>query len=127
MSGGMRQGDAMPSGDARQFAREFGLRRQNAEQLRDLARAQGADVTELDRAIRDLRLLESGRPLGDPQGAERLQAELIERLKSFEFGLYRQLTGANAHRSALGARSPVPSEYRAEVEEYYRSLARPRP
>lgn len=119
-------GNAGPQ-DPRQLAREFGLRRQNAERLRDLARAQGADVAELDRAIRDLRQLEAGRVLGDPLGSAALQAEVIDRLKAFEFALYRQLTGTGTQRSALGARSPVPSEYRAEVEEYYRSLARPRP
>jgi hypothetical protein len=134
--GGMRaRGQASTAGgagsagpqDARQFAREFGLRRQNAERLRDLAREQGVDVADLERAIRDLRQLESGRPLGDPLGAAQLQSEVIDRLKAFEFGLYRQLTGAGTPRAALGARSPVPSEYRAEIEEYYRSLARPRP
>ena len=109
----------------RQFSREFGLRRENAEALRDLARAQGVDVAELDRAIRDLRRLESGRPFGDPQGAAELQDDVIDRLKTFEFGLYRLLTPGDSARSALSARSPVPSEYRAQVEEYYRSLARP--
>jgi hypothetical protein len=120
-------GNAGPQQDPRQLAREFGLRRQNAERLRDLAREQGADVAALERAIRDLRQLEAGRVLGDPLGAAALQAEVIDRLKAFEFALYRQLTGAGTQRSALGARSPVPSEYRADVEEYYRSLARPRP
>lgn len=117
----------MTPSDNRQVAREFGLRRQNAEQLRELARAQGVDVTELDRAIRDLRQLESGRGLGTPQASAELQAALLERLKTFEFSLSRQLAPDAERRGALGARSPVPSEYRAEVEEYYRSLARPRP
>jgi hypothetical protein len=129
---GERTSDGTPAGrpapdDARQFAREFGLRRGNAEELRALARAQGADVTELDRAIRDLRTLESGRPLGDARANAALQAALLERLKAFEFALHRQLSQESGRRGALGARSPVPSEYRADVEEYYRSLARPRP
>ena len=124
--GNQRAGDdASPSGDPRQYAREFGLRRQNAESLRELARAQGVDVADLDRVIEDLRRLESGRPLGDPRRAAALQAQVIDRLKAFEFGLYRQLTQNGNQKAALGARSPVPTEYRAQVEEYYRSLARP--
>jgi hypothetical protein len=113
------------SGQVRQLSREFGLRRADAEALRDLARAQGLDVTDLIRAIDDLRRLESGRPLADYHASEELQAALLERLKSFEFALHRELTQNNGPRSALGARSPVPSEFRAQVEEYYRSLARP--
>jgi hypothetical protein len=54
-----------------------------------------------------------------------LQAALLERLKTFEFALHRQLLQESGRQGALGARSPVPSEYRADVEEYYRSLARP--
>ena len=112
---------------ARQLAREFGLRRDDAEQLRARARAQGADVGELDRAIEDLRRLEASRALGDPSATDALQTAALERLKAFEFSLFRQLTEKSGPRSALGARSPVPAEYRAQIEEYYRSLARPIP
>ena len=42
------------SGDARQFAREFALRRQNAVQLRDELKAQGFGVSDLNKAIEDL-------------------------------------------------------------------------
>ena len=84
-------------------------------------------MTELDRAIRDLRQLEADQTLGDAQASAALQSALLERLKAFEFALHRQLSQESGRRGALGARSPVPSEYRADVEEYYRSLARPRP
>ena len=56
-----------------------------------------------------------------------LQTAALERLKAFEFSLFQQLTDKRGPRSSLGARSPVPSEYRAQIEEYYRSLARPNP
>ncbi len=101
------------------------MRRDDAERLRGLAREQGVDVAELDRAIEELRRLEAGRALGDPRASEALQTAALERLKAFEFSLFRQLNEKGGPRSALGARSPVPSEYRAQVEEYYRSLARP--
>ncbi len=115
------------NGDPRQLAREFGMRRQGAEDLRrDVAR-QGVDLAELDRAIADLRRLESGRPFGDPQGVERLQAAIIEGLKTWEFKLWRTLGQAGDGRPAQGAAAQVPPEYRALVEEYYRSLAKPKP
>jgi len=124
---GQRDGRApgLNPGAIRQLSREFGLRRDDAERLRGLAREQGVDVAELDRAIEELRRLEAGRALGDPRASDALQSAALERLKAFEFSLFRQLTEKGGPRSALGARSPVPSEYRAQVEEYYRSLARP--
>jgi hypothetical protein len=45
-------------------------------------------------------------------------------LKTFEFTLYRRLGLSDENRPALGAPPPVPPEYRALVEEYYRSLGR---
>jgi hypothetical protein len=113
----------LSSGDARQFSREFGLRRQNAEALRDELRKQGMDVTDLGNAIDELRRLETGRPFSDPRGLEQLQSQVIEGLKTFEFSLYRRLGLGDEQSPTLGTRAPVPSEYRAAVEEYYRSLA----
>ncbi len=103
------------------------MRRQAAEELRRELAGQGLDVRELDRAISDLRQLESGRVLnGDPKGLAELQANVIEGLKTFEFALFRSYGLGADNRPALGARAPVPPEYRALVEEYYRSLADPR-
>jgi hypothetical protein len=124
-SGG-RPRDGSPSGDAQQARGEFRLRRQNAEALRKELADQGVDVRELDRAIEDLRQLESGRLMGDPQGLAQLQASVIEGLKTFEFALFRSYGLGSENRPALGARAPVPAEYRALVEEYYRSLANDR-
>jgi hypothetical protein len=101
------------------------LRREAAESLRrELAQQGGVDLSELDRAIGELRQLESGRRFGDPRGIEELQAAVIEGLKTWEFKLFRALTQSGANRPALGAPSQVPPEYRALVEEYYRSLGR---
>jgi len=44
-------------------------------------------------------------------------------VKSFEFGLARALGLGAEGKPALGARATVPAEYRAMVDEYYRSLA----
>jgi hypothetical protein len=113
----------MSDGDARQLARAFGLRRGNAEALRRELAGQGIDVSQLDRSIEAMRQLERSGALDDPRAAERLEAQVIDGLKDFEFALARKLAGAQPDGPALGTRSPVPEEYRAAVEEYYRSLA----
>ena len=110
-------------GDARQLSRAFGVRRSNAEALRRELAGQGVDVSQLDRSIEAMRQLERSGALDDPRAAERLETEVIDGLKDFEFALARKLGGAQANGPALGTRSPVPEEYRAAVEEYYRSLA----
>jgi hypothetical protein len=109
-------------GDARQFSREFQRRRQAAEELRDDLREQGVETRELDGLISELRRLE--RPTNDPGGLDELQAALIERMKTFEFSLWRRFNAGAGGGPALGSSGQVPPEYRAMVEEYYRSLAR---
>jgi hypothetical protein len=127
--GTMRGGDgagpanAINGGDARQFSREFALRRQKAEELRNELAKQGLDTKELDRAIGEMKKLEDARAFGDIQGVQELQSQVIEGLKTFEFGLYRTLGLGDGKGTAIGARAPVPAEYKAQVEEYYRSLA----
>ncbi len=113
----------MEPGDAQQFSREYRMRRENAEALRDEMKRQGLDTRELENAIAGLRQLENGRAFGDPKGLEQLQSQVIEGVKSFEFGLAKALGLGTEGKPALGARAPVPAEYRAMVEEYYRSLA----
>ena len=114
---------AMPPGAAQQYAREFRLRRENAEALRGELAKQGVDTKELDRAIANMRQLESGKPFNDPKALEALQAAMLEGLKGFEFSLYRTLGFGAEGRPALGAQAAVPAEYRAMIDEYYRSLA----
>ena len=113
----------MSAADARQLAREFALRRQNAESLRGELQKQGIATGELDRAIDELRRLENSPLAGDPQGIDQLQASVIDGLKTFEFSLYRRLGLGDSKSPMLGTRALAPAEYRAAVEEYYRSLA----
>lgn len=117
-------GNRLGADDSRQFGREFRMRREAAESLRRELGGQNMDVTDLDRAIADLRRLESGRPFNDPQGLEQLQQAVIEGLKSWEFRLWRALAQNGQNTPAMGAPAAAPPEYRALVEEYYRSLAR---
>lgn len=111
----------------RQLGREFGLRRQAAEGLRRDLAGESVDAADLDRIIRDLRRLEGGQPFNNPDELARLQEAVIEGLKRWEFKLWRQLGQAGDNRPAMAAPAEAPAEYRALVEEYYRSLARKKP
>lgn len=85
---------------------------------------QGLDVKDLDQLIKNLRELEDARKFSDINGLEQLQTQVVEGLKTFEFGLYRKLGLGDDKGPAIGARSPIPAEYKAQVEEYYRELAK---
>jgi hypothetical protein len=128
---GPRPGETRDSrprpGDSRQYAREFRLRREAAQELRRELGRDSLDFADLDRAIADLRQLETGRPFTDPDRLARLQANALERLKTFEYALYRKLGLADDRRPASGTPAQVPPGYRALVEEYYRSLGRRAP
>ena len=121
-TGAVPRGQLQP-GDVQQFTREFRLRRENAETLRGQLQQQGLNTRELDKAIDDMRQLENSKAFNDPKQLESLQSAMIEGLKNFEFGMYRTLGLGADGRPALGANASVPAEYRAMIEEYYRSLA----
>jgi hypothetical protein len=112
----------------RQFTREIRERRMAADSLRRELERLDLDAGDLAGVIAELRALESGRLFNDPRGLERLQSEVLDRLKAFEFALRRRLEGDAADRPLVGAGDQVPPRFRELVEEYYRSLARtPRP
>ena len=113
---------SLSPGDSRQFSRELAVRRANAEALRGELARQGVNVADLDRMIDALRQLERGQ-FGDPRGLAQLQGSVIDGLKEFEFSLYRRLGLAGGRGPTLGTGASVPEEFRAAVEEYYRSLA----
>jgi len=99
------------------------MRRGSAEDLRKELTKQGIATTELDKAIDEMQRLQGSLASGDPKGVDELQKSVIEGLKTFEFTLYRKLGLGDSKGPALGSTAPVPAEYRAAVEEYYRSLA----
>ncbi len=113
-------------GDLRQFSREMMERQEELMQLRQELEREGVDVSELDEVIADLRSLSRSRDVGDPLGLERLESEIIQGLKDFEYTLRKQLLGAEEARPFLAGSDDVPGEYRELVEEYYRELARSR-
>ena len=107
----------------RQFQRELSERRGEAERLREGLREEGVEASRLDEVISQMRRLERQTDFGDPRGLTELQAQIIQDLKEFEYGLRRQLTGEDRRELLLSGSEEVPGAYRALVEEYYRSLA----
>jgi hypothetical protein len=114
------------AGDQRQFSRELMERQNELTQLRQELEREGVDVRELDEVIAGLRSIGRSRDIGDPLGLERLESEIIQGLKDFEYTLRKQLLGTEELRPFLAGSEDVPSEYRELVEEYYRELARSR-
>lgn len=123
---GAPSGDASPRGSAggglRQLAREAGVRRGQAESLRNETTRLGVDTGDLDRAIAQLREFERAAIGGNGEGLDQLQDAIIAGLKTFEFGLVRRFSMAD--HPSLGAPGAIPPEYRAQVDEYFRVLGR---
>jgi len=122
---GPQAGQAETDG-TRQFAREFRARRQAAESLRADLRAMDQETAGLDQLLDRFQRLDGGKTFEDSRGLDRLERDLIDGLKEFEFSLWRKFGAESGQRPAAGASARVPPQYRELVEEYYRSLARDR-
>lgn len=107
----------------RQMRNELRQRINDATQLRDQLRADGIDTAELDGVIQDLRGLDDDRIFNDSGRLPLLQEAVLDRLKQFEFDLYRTLRGEEARRLFFSGNGDVPPEYRELVERYYREMA----
>jgi hypothetical protein len=110
-------------GDIQQLTRESRERRGDAQNLRDRLAEQGYDVSDLDRILREMRTLDDARIYSDAEEVQRLQAAVVEGLKSVEYRLRRQIEGASTEKLFLGGSGDVPASYRQQVEEYYKRLS----
>jgi hypothetical protein len=128
MSGDTTGGRFEGSGqfDPRQFQREARERRTEAEALRRELQALGVDPRELDALINAMRALDSARVYTDLDEAARLQTQVAEGFRRFEFDLRRRLGPAGADQLLLGGSDDTPAAYKKLVEDYYRALAKER-
>jgi hypothetical protein len=132
--GGRQMGGDMTGGrfegggtfDPRQFQREARERRTEAETLRRELQALGVDARDLDALINNMRALDSARAYTDFDEAARLQTQLAEGFRRFEFELRRRLGAAGADQLLLGGSDDTPAAYKKLVEDYYRALAKDR-
>ena len=97
----------------------------DAEALRNELAKQGADVSALDRAMEAMRAAANPENLKDEKSGGELRTQVIDGLKAYEFALRRTIDGKDNAQVRSGNNGDVPAEFRAYVEEYYRSLARP--
>jgi hypothetical protein len=127
--GGWGWGDARPGNfspdDVRQFRGEARRYAQDLDNLRRSLRGDGVDTRQLDDILRRLKALDDDRVYRDVQELARLQGAVSDGLRRFEFDLRRRIDGA-ADDVRLSGGDDVPAEFKSLVEEYYRSLARPR-
>jgi hypothetical protein len=128
MSGDMTGGRFEGGGnfDPRQFQREARERRTEAEALRRELQALGVDAGDLDALINNMRALDNARVYTDFDEAARLQTQLAEGFRRFEFDLRRKLGAAGADQLLLGGSDDTPAAYKKLVEDYYRALAKER-
>ncbi|MEN3339462.1 MAG: hypothetical protein V7647_3138, partial [Acidobacteriota bacterium] len=106
-------------GDARQFATD-------AAQLRRMVQGQGVDPKLLDEVLRNLKALDDDRVYQDAATLERLQSQVADGMKRFEFSLRRQAEQKGSEVFLSGA-DDVPEQYRKLVDEYYKSLSKGSP
>jgi len=88
-----------------------------------MLQGQRMDPKDLDAILRNLRQMDDDRVYQDPQELLRLQAQVNEGLKRFEYGLRRKVEGNN-NQILLSGSDEVPEQFRKMVEQYYRSLSK---
>ena len=103
-------------GEVRQFTGE-------AQDLRRMLGAENMDPRDLDEILRTLRQLDDPRVYQNVTELQRLQTQVAEGLKRFEFGLRRK-ADADSNTVALSGVDETPEEFRTLVEQYFRSLAK---
>jgi hypothetical protein len=108
--------------ELRQLRAEARERRGELEELRRDLERQGVNVDQLRDVIGGIEAIEN-RPFKSREELERLQQDIIARLKDYEFGLRRRAQGAEQDKLYLTGSDQVPPNYRKIVEEYYRSLS----
>ena len=122
--GGATAGRGYSPDAVRQGRAEAGRRLEEARELRDRLRQQGADTDDVDGVIRGLQDLTDADAYRDAEELARLQATLADRAKRLELTLRISLAGEDRLRLFLEGDPSVDPEYRALIEEYFRSLSR---
>jgi hypothetical protein len=86
-------------------------------------RQQRIDPKELDEILSNLRRLDDERVYQDVEELARLQTQVTEGMKRFEYGLRRKIEGAG-NQVLLSGSDEVPEQFRKLVEQYYKSLSK---
>ena len=60
----------------------------------------------------------------NPEGLAILQAQALDKLKEFEFGLRKDLGMDGQQQLFLAGSDEAPAGFRSAIEEYYKALAK---
>jgi hypothetical protein len=88
-----------------------------------MLQGQPVDARELENILRGLRALDDDRVYQDVAELQRLQSQVAEGLKRFEFNLRRRAE-LKGNEVFLSGAEDVPEEFRKLVDEYYKSLSK---
>jgi hypothetical protein len=91
--------------------------------LRGTLRGIDIDPRDLEEAVRQLERLQDPRVYQNVAEIARMQSEVAEKLKRFEFALRREVD-AKAGSVALSGQDESPEEYKRLNEQYFRSLGK---
>jgi Domain of unknown function (DUF4175) len=116
-------GSTFTPGDVRQFRGEVRQYTGQVEQLRRALQGQRMDSRDLDEVLRGLRRLDDDRVYQDASELTRLQSQVADSMKRFEYALRRKVEG-DANQVLLSGSDEVPEQFRKLVEQYYRSLSK---
>ena len=116
-------------GGGGQYTRDIREQLNDARALRrELAQRGDIDLTQLDRAIRNMEGVAGRMGIGsDERAEEALRNQVLEGLRAFEFTLGKSFGRVGGEKVLVDRAGEVPPEYRKYVEEYYRSLGRAKP
>lgn len=110
--------------DIRQMRREVRERIDEVQDLAALIERLGADPRDLQTMLDAMRALDRNATYDDPEEVLRLQSQLVEGMKQFEFQLRRDFAIDEENEILLYRAGEVPDEYKALVAEYFRALSR---
>ena len=120
MSGRQMAGREAPTLTKELFTSQYRALRENAQGLRRELQRRGLDDDNLTGTIAKIEDVEQA--YDDKAKSERLEASIVEDLKTREFQLRRAIEQESL-RPAMGGNADVPAEFKPLVAEYYRSLA----
>ena len=106
------------------FRRAYSEQREIFDRIAGVLTAEEHGAQDISRLVQEMRAFEQSEAFSDPQRAIERQRQLIARLKELELLLKREEDEKRTGALPLPGNDSVSPAYRAEVEEYFRSLSR---
>lgn len=129
MPGAMTGGDSRAGnfrGDARQMANQARNLANDAQNVRRNLQQSGVnarDLQPIDEVVKALRALGDEKVYGDPAGLQQLYATALDKFKKLEYDL-RKRTDTTNQQLFLSGSEDVPPNFKALIDEYYRTLSK---